>query len=179
MTVCLAEKEYVTRGLARVWHKLSRGDNPSYHTLTRFIIVLLHRISYTVPYYITWQFHSPLWNFKYIDVLNMSHHLVSVVRYELDQIIMALCMVFDVTNSRYLYEYVITSIVQFAKCQLTVSIARPYTNYANITNGYSCVSNYHTIMTTMAPLYTEIIVHLVVYLTTIQSWLRWPPYIQR
>jgi len=26
-----------------------------------------------------------------IDVLNMDHHLVSVVRYELDQIIMALC----------------------------------------------------------------------------------------
>jgi hypothetical protein len=34
MTVCLPEKDYVTRG----WHKLSRGDNPSYHTLTRFII---------------------------------------------------------------------------------------------------------------------------------------------
>jgi hypothetical protein len=31
-----------------------------------------------------------------IDVLNMGHHLVSVVRYELDQIIMALCRIFDV-----------------------------------------------------------------------------------
>jgi hypothetical protein len=31
----------------RLWHKLSRGDNPSYHTLTRLIIVLLHQISYT------------------------------------------------------------------------------------------------------------------------------------
>jgi len=37
MTACLPEKDYVTRGLARWWHKLSRGDNPSYHTLTRFI----------------------------------------------------------------------------------------------------------------------------------------------
>jgi len=26
--------DYATRG----WHKLSRGDNPSYHTLTRFIV---------------------------------------------------------------------------------------------------------------------------------------------
>ena len=25
------------------------GDNPSYHTLARLIVVLLHRISYTVP----------------------------------------------------------------------------------------------------------------------------------
>jgi len=45
MTDYLPEKDYVTRG----WHKLSRGDNPSYHTRTRLIIVLLHRISYTVP----------------------------------------------------------------------------------------------------------------------------------
>jgi len=45
MTVCLPEKDYVTRG----WHKLSRGDKPSYLTLTRCIIVLLHRISHTVP----------------------------------------------------------------------------------------------------------------------------------
>jgi len=37
MTVCLPEKDYVTRGIDRGWHKLSRGDNPSYHTLTRFI----------------------------------------------------------------------------------------------------------------------------------------------
>jgi hypothetical protein len=29
-------------------------------------------------------------------VLNMGHHLVSVVRYELDQIIMELCRIFDV-----------------------------------------------------------------------------------
>jgi hypothetical protein len=31
-----------------------------------------------------------------IDVLNMGHHLVSVVRYELDQIIVTLCGTFDV-----------------------------------------------------------------------------------
>jgi hypothetical protein len=29
--------------------KPSWGDNPSYHTLTRLIIVLLHRLPYTVP----------------------------------------------------------------------------------------------------------------------------------
>ena len=29
------------------------------------------------------------------DVLNMGHHLVSVVRFELDQIIMALCRIFE------------------------------------------------------------------------------------
>jgi hypothetical protein len=43
MADCFPEKDYVTRG----WHKLSTGDNPSYHTLTRLIIVLLHRISYS------------------------------------------------------------------------------------------------------------------------------------
>ena len=42
MTDCLPEKDYVTRGPARGWHKLSRVDNPSYHTLTRLIIILLH-----------------------------------------------------------------------------------------------------------------------------------------
>jgi len=31
MTDCLTAKDYVTKG----WHKLSTGDNPSYHTLTR------------------------------------------------------------------------------------------------------------------------------------------------
>jgi len=35
---------------SRGWHRLSRGDNSSYHTHTGFIIVLLHRISYTVLY---------------------------------------------------------------------------------------------------------------------------------
>jgi hypothetical protein len=78
MTVCLPEKDYVTRG----WHNLSKGDKPSNLILTRFIIVLLHRISSIVK--------------LSIDLLNMGHHLVSVVRYELDQIIMALCRIFDV-----------------------------------------------------------------------------------
>jgi len=32
---CLPEKDYVTRGFARGWRRLTRGDNPSYHTLTR------------------------------------------------------------------------------------------------------------------------------------------------
>jgi hypothetical protein len=40
MTDCLPDKDYVTRGLAQGWHKLSIGDNLSYHTLTRLIIVL-------------------------------------------------------------------------------------------------------------------------------------------
>jgi len=31
----LTEKDYGTRGFARGWHDLSRGDNPSHHTLTR------------------------------------------------------------------------------------------------------------------------------------------------
>ena len=35
MTLCLPEKDYVTRG----WHKLSRGDKPSYLTLTRLLIL--------------------------------------------------------------------------------------------------------------------------------------------
>jgi len=30
------------------------------------------------------------------DVLNMGHHLISVVRFELDQIFMSLCWIFDV-----------------------------------------------------------------------------------
>ena len=38
--------------------------------------------------------------------------------------------------------HILSSIVQCVKCQLSASIGRPYTNYTNITNGYSCVSNY-------------------------------------
>jgi len=38
--------------------------------------------------------------------------------------------------------HIISSIVQFVKCQLIVSISRPYTNYTNIANGYTCVYNY-------------------------------------
>ena len=34
---------------ALTWFVLLPWDNPSFHTLTRLIIVLLHRISYTVP----------------------------------------------------------------------------------------------------------------------------------
>ena len=42
MMDCLPWIAYASFG----WHNLSLGDNPSYHTLTRLIIVLLHRISY-------------------------------------------------------------------------------------------------------------------------------------
>ena len=38
--------------------------------------------------------------------------------------------------------HILSSIVQFVKCQISVSIGRPYTNHTKITNGYTCVSNY-------------------------------------
>jgi hypothetical protein len=38
--------------------------------------------------------------------------------------------------------HIISSIVQFAKCQLIVSIYRPYINDTNTSSAYTCVSNY-------------------------------------
>jgi hypothetical protein len=39
MTDCLPSKVYATLGQALGCHNLSLGDNPSYHTLTKLIIV--------------------------------------------------------------------------------------------------------------------------------------------
>jgi ribosomal protein L37AE/L43A len=68
-----------------------------------------------------------------------------MVRYNHSKIIIThrtlyTCLTHTITTVE--VHHIISSIVQCDKCQLSVSIGRPYTNNTNITNGYTCVSNY-------------------------------------